>query len=65
MDDHVEDEHAELLKVDRLRWLVSTMTTLYARELEAPGSVDDLSVMALHASTRSWITNVLHLDVPA
>lgn len=60
----IEQEHAGLLKLDRLEWLRDTMELLYARELAEPGAVPDLAVMALHASTHSWCTRVLALDVP-
>ena len=61
----VEAEHAEVLKLDRLEWLRDTFALLYAREVAEPGYLDEWSVMGLHASTHSWVTRVLTLDVPA
>lgn len=60
-----ELEHADLLRLERLSWLRDTMERLYALELAEPGSLSDWQVMALHASTHSWVTSVMKLDVPA
>lgn len=60
-----ENEHAALVKIERLRWLANTMTTLLEREDDEPGSVPELAVEALHSTVHSWVTRLLDLDVPA